>query len=304
MDAKLEKIGARCATCHRQDFLPFKCPHCKGDYCLDHARADLHRCAVAAASAEVARSPSPATAVKGKTLKELQAKHLARRGPVVNEHAAAKQARASSAQSAKARSLLATFKKTVADATASVRSSGGSLLSVTTTGSGSTNSSSVSTQTGSSRPSARSSSGRNTKPPTGAELRQIAQWKREAHGDAVVQADRRLYVRVSYIDRSGALLATTTTTTDTTSTARTVWLDRDWVIGRCLDSISRHLNVANRNATSATTDSPDRLHLVRKLDGTALEPSQRFAQVCPQATAPSARLEELILYRGRLPFVQ
>ena len=287
MDAKLERIGARCATCHRQDFLPFTCPHCEVQYCLDHARVDLHSCRAAGPAIDpTARVLSPSSkAQQTQSLRALQAEHLARRQPPVNEHTARRQTSQASGQSAKARSLLATFKKSIADASASVRSSGTSLLA-----GGATASTDAEVNSGSVRSVAK------TKPPNAAELRQIAQWKREARGDAAVPADRRVYVRVQYIDQSSAdsIKAGNTTTS-------TVWLDREWVAGRCLDSLCRHLTISNRNATTASTDSPDRLHLIRKLDSASLEPSQRFAQVCN--TAPtSARLEELVVYRGQLPF--
>ncbi|PYH34954.1 AN1-type zinc finger protein [Aspergillus neoniger CBS 115656] len=56
-DADLDAIGSHCSlpTCNQLDFLPFRCPSCKGTYCLEHRTETAHKCPNARIS------PSPST---------------------------------------------------------------------------------------------------------------------------------------------------------------------------------------------------------------------------------------------------
>lgn len=78
MDAALETIGARCETCHLQDFLPFACPHCHLAFCLEHASQAAHGCKVVPAAAAVVNA-QPEGQTSSSSLKQLQQDHLARR---------------------------------------------------------------------------------------------------------------------------------------------------------------------------------------------------------------------------------
>ncbi|GLA08225.1 hypothetical protein AnigIFM60653_009752 [Aspergillus niger] len=62
-DADLDAIGSHCSlpTCNQLDFLPFRCPSCKGTYCLEHRTETAHQCANARIS------PSPSTSTSNST---------------------------------------------------------------------------------------------------------------------------------------------------------------------------------------------------------------------------------------------
>lgn len=80
MDASLETIGARCHTCHRQDFLPFTCPHCSHPFCIAHSSPSDHACTAVSAqpsnNEHNSTAEQPAPVKKLQSLKELQAQHL------------------------------------------------------------------------------------------------------------------------------------------------------------------------------------------------------------------------------------
>ncbi|PWY77952.1 hypothetical protein BO83DRAFT_357429 [Aspergillus eucalypticola CBS 122712] len=58
-DADLDAIGSHCSlpTCNQLDFLPFRCPSCKGTYCLEHRTETAHKCP----NARISPSPSTTT---------------------------------------------------------------------------------------------------------------------------------------------------------------------------------------------------------------------------------------------------
>ncbi|BFZ57816.1 hypothetical protein PYCC9005_004870 [Savitreella phatthalungensis] len=257
MDSALESIGARCSACHRQDFLPFRCARCGGSFCLDHAKVDTHTCKPPSTTTA---APTPATkpAFTGPSLKQLQAEHVARATrPIVNDHAARRQQQTTTNN--KAKSLLDTFRRTVAGGAAKT-----STVTPPTTG--------------------LFRSGRSA-----SSAKVAAAWKQEARGDVKIGVDRRVWVRVGYMDGSvdGGVVK-----------GRSTWVDRDWSVGRALDAVAREIGVKNVNSTSGGADAITRLHLVRPADGAAVETSQPVTRLATTTTT----VIPVILYRGKLPF--
>lgn len=51
--ALFSDIGNHCATCNRQDFLPFECSGCHLQFCLQHRLFSQHECKMAGKSSNL-----------------------------------------------------------------------------------------------------------------------------------------------------------------------------------------------------------------------------------------------------------
>ncbi|GKZ21429.1 hypothetical protein AbraIFM66951_006176 [Aspergillus brasiliensis] len=249
-DADLDAIGSHCSlpTCNQLDFLPFRCPNCKGTFCLEHRTETAHKCANARIS-----SPSPSTTtststststshqqqkpniytadqcahVSCKTLintltdpgvrcdqcrKEYCLRHRLREGhdcrAVVNNNS--RTGRGGAAAGGGADTLKSMFAK--------MRSWG--------------------KQPTSSSSSTSSGSGSGRKPPSRAV--QVNTMKRTAKGDNNVPTDKRVYLHVVGTSETTNKPATDPPRGD-------FFFDERWKVGRVLDDAARRLQVENVN---------------------------------------------------------
>ncbi|KAK9480891.1 hypothetical protein V1514DRAFT_275294 [Lipomyces japonicus] len=258
----LLNVGDHCAfrTCHRLDFLPFTCPDCKANYCLDHRTATAHDCRPAPGKQQSSNSSksrlltgpqklggsdrqvkcfltncktvinttmSPATRCpECRQLTCLKHRHdHACDGSIPRKTTAA-------TTTATSESALARFKKWTQN----------QKINIST---------------------AASTSGSNKQSSRLTKIKQIAELKQSAKGDAKIPVANRVYVYVESDhgrdDRVG------------------MFFGKDWVVGKVLDRAANQLQLANMN--SSKNDDIDRLRIFHVESGKVLEFENRVGQV-------------------------
>ncbi|KAI5837995.1 hypothetical protein DFP73DRAFT_575749 [Morchella snyderi] len=236
----VQSIGKHCdlPSCHRLDFLPFKCESCSKTYCLDHRTETAHKCAHEGRWAAL-RAPKPSSTTpstpKPRSLLEGPCAHpsckttintvrdpgvncvtcrrtycLAHRLQDSHNCDSIKPASTGSSSTAAghdmAKAALSRFKAwTASKKETLIKSAGG--------GGG----------------------GSSSKAPN--PVVELAKLRRTAKGDEKIPVDKRVYVHVEAEAKS----------TSSKLPRGEFWYGKDWTVGRVLDKAAQGLQVANVN---------------------------------------------------------
>ncbi|KAK7208455.1 hypothetical protein BZA70DRAFT_287758 [Myxozyma melibiosi] len=292
----LLNVGEHCAyiSCHKLDFLPFKCPDCDNKYCLDHRQPSSHECP--AALTKQANSQPSSASPKGRQLgaPPTSREHPtscylstcttqinttlspATRCPVCKNLTCLKHRLSHSCPGAP--SQPSTDKKASAMAKFSEwknrQTSSNAQASSTSASSSSSKISSSLTSFLKPKPSASAAA-------TIARAKAIASLKANAKGDAAVQPANRIYLFVeSNFSRSTSTASSSSSVSSSSASPKTakaeMWFGKDYAIGKVLDKAAARLQVPNQN--SSKVEDKDRLRVFHVESGRVLEFSQKIGQ--------------------------
>ena len=220
-------IGAHCAFggCNQQDFLPFRCPSCARDFCLDHRTNSSHQCTAAASDAIGDDEQHPPAAVRCAAACSILGCHTV--GPPVScadcgatfcvlHRDARDHACSASLGSIKAHHVLRSSLQP-----SLVKRLGGATLST------------------------------NSKQRDLARKVQLMRVTGRSKVDAAIPLGNRFFLEAFYSDDTNAAPA---------EVSVYLCVDRQKTVGKVLDTVARELRIGNVN-DSATLDSGQRLHL-------------------------------------------
>lgn len=204
-------IGAHCHYCEQIDFLPFKCDLCQFDYCQNHRVPEDHGCE---RPNPVSKSPSPAPAPPAQSQSKPPIPQ--RSGTKPQPSQADNNKPKVPGDNAKAKSSLDKLKSIFAQ-----KKSNNTTTTTTT-----------------------------RKAPLITKHQKLTQLKKQAVGDpANVPEQNRLYITLKRPESQYTDSITNTTQTRPEQ-VKTIFVDKNIVIGMLIDKACRQLDVTNKNNTS------------------------------------------------------
>ncbi|EGW34989.1 uncharacterized protein SPAPADRAFT_48045 [Spathaspora passalidarum NRRL Y-27907] len=227
-DQGIIDIGKNCSYCNQLDFLPFVCEFCKQTFCSNHRKIDQHDCVNRDMfDRSPTRSVSPPSGVSSKTLfpdREADKKRI-------NERLHSQSPRPTTileksfrvGDAAKGNS--SAFKKFQKFLTIQNTTKAGGVFKIFKSSSASKSN-----------------------------YAEIATLKKVAKGDAKISAADRIYVWVLYISNPEEKL-------DIQQNRKAVFINKNWVVGRSLDSIADALHITNKN--NVVTAAEDKLNIFK-----------------------------------------
>ncbi|KAI5954735.1 hypothetical protein KGF57_003758 [Candida theae] len=270
-DQGIMDIGKNCSYCNQLDFLPFTCEFCKKTYCSNHRTLEQHHCphkdkfynqappVHADRSGGALSSTSTSTTISSKslfpdraadrklideklkkspeptTIKETQF----RVGDVAGTNAFKKFQKFLSIQK---------DKKSSSSSSSSGGGGGGGASGSISRLFGKKSSSGTTTTTGNNAPASK--------------FADMAKLKKNAQGDAKISASDRIYLWCVYVKDPNAAM-------NIEQDRKPVYVSKNWVVGKSLDSIAEKLRISNIN--NSTTIADEKLNIF-KIDEATNEP--------------------------------
>ncbi|CAK9438492.1 uncharacterized protein LODBEIA_P27160 [Lodderomyces beijingensis] len=245
-DQGIMDIGRNCSYCNQLDFLPFTCEFCKKTFCSQHRTLEQHKCPhkdkffIPPSSKTGTSIPQSSSTVSAKSL--------------FPDRDADRRLIDSKLKQAQPTTIKETQFRVGDVAGSNAFQKFQKFLSI--------------------QKSKKSSGGGNNsfssifkKPKPASPFADLAKLKKEAKGDAKIAAADRIYVWCIYMEDPGA--------TNVENDKRAVFVSKNWVVGRSLDSIAETLRISNIN--NATTKVEEKLHIFKDDDDqpTIIQNSQK-----------------------------
>ncbi|RLV94360.1 CDC48-associated ubiquitin-like/zinc finger protein 1 [Spathaspora sp. JA1] len=229
-DQGIIDIGKNCQYCNQLDFLPFVCEFCKQTYCSNHRKIDQHNCINKHLyDRSPSRSASPGEFISSKTLfpdREADKKRIDQRLKTSPKPTTILETQFRVGDAARGSSNAFTKFQKFLNLQKSKQSK--SVFKLFKSGT---------TATATSK------------------YAEIATLKKQAKGDVKISASDRIYIYCIYINNPDEKIES--------SNKKPIFINKNWVIGKSLDSITNILSIKNNNNI---VNNPDEKLNIFKLD--------------------------------------